>query len=285
VVYLDTPLKPPQSPSSDTTTAATSERALEAFRRDGIAVVGFEDLLGEELWQDAVADITPFVAETDERASELGKQERAKGKDEVIVRRFYGRSEDVAHRYKLSDVWLRIAASDPVLDIVNGYTRQPRKLTYVDNWYTVPYPNATKRVASQRWHRDPDDDHIVKMFIYFSDVDEEAGPFEYVRDSAAGGRYGDLFAWKKDGDFYPSGDELEAAVDPDDRLTMTGPAGTVILCDTAGFHRGGFARSKPRILMVSTFLREAVWGGERRFEVDFEGRRDSLSKQAWQALA
>ena len=57
----------------------------------------------------------------------------------------------------------------------------------------MPYPNAKKRVASQRWHRDPDDDHIVKMFIYLSDVAEEAGPFEYVRDSAAGGRYGDLF--------------------------------------------------------------------------------------------
>ena len=158
----------------------------------------------------------------------------------MIVRRFYGRSEDVAHRYKLSDVWLRIAVSDPVLDIVNGYTGQPRKLTYVDNGYTVPNPNATKRVASQRWHRDPDDDHIVKMFIYFSDVDEEACSFEYVRDSAAGGRYGDLFAWEKDGDFYPPGEELEAAVDSDDRLTMTGPAGTVIFCDTAGFHRGGY---------------------------------------------
>ena len=30
---------------------------------------------------------------------------------------------------------------------------------------------------------------------------------------------------------------------------MTGPAGTVIFCDTAGFHRGGFARTKPRILI------------------------------------
>ena len=103
-------------------------------------------------------------------------------------------------------------------------------------------------MASQRWHRDPEDDHIVKMFIYFSDVDEEAGPFEYVRDSAAGGKYGDVFPWGQ-GHRYPSAEELEAAVDPDDRLTMTGPAGTVIFCDTAGFHRGGFARTKPRILI------------------------------------
>jgi hypothetical protein len=139
-------------------------------------------------------------------------------------------------------------------------------------------------VASQRWHRDPEDDHIVKMFIYFSDVDEEAGPFEYVRDSAAGGKYGDVFPWGQ-GHRYPSAGELEAAVDADDRVTMTGPAGTVIFCDTAGFHRGGFARTRPRILMISTFLRDSARKGKRRFEVDFEGREQSLSAAARHALA
>jgi len=262
--------------------ATTPEQVLEAFRRDGIAVARFTDLFGAELWQDAVADITPFVDSTREQAADLSKQKKAKGKEEVIVRRFFSRDGAVPH-YSLSGPWLRIAASDGVLDIVNGYTGQPRKLTYVDNWYTVPYPHATKRVASQRWHRDPDDDHIVKVFVYFSDVDEEAGPFEYVRDSAADGKYGQL--WPGTEGVYPPGEELEAAVDPEDRMTMTGPAGTVIFCDTAGFHRGGFARTKPRILMISTFLRENTWKGKRRFEVDFEGREESLSDQARRALS
>ena len=66
---------------------------------------------------------------------------------------------------------------------------------------------------------------------------------------------------------------------------MTGPAGTVIFCDTAGFHRGGFARTKPRILMISTYLRESARKGKRRFAVDFEGRDSSLSEQARHALA
>jgi hypothetical protein len=59
----------------------------------------------------------------------------------------------------------------------------------------------------------------------------------------------------------------------------------VILCDTAGFHRGGFARTKPRILMISTFLRQTARKGQRRFEVDFEGRDGSLSDAARHALA
>jgi len=207
---------PPQSSSDTSVVATAAEQVLDTFRTDGIAVASFTDLFGEELWQDAVSDIAPFVAATDERAVELGSQERGKGKDEVIVRRFYEKGEE-SHRYALSDPWLRIAASETVLGVVNGYAGRPARLTYVDNWYTVPYPLATERVASQRWHRDPEDDHIVKMFIYFSDVDEEAGPFEYVRQSAAGSKYGDLFAWGE-GHRYPSGEELEAAVDPDDRL-------------------------------------------------------------------
>ncbi|HZO61939.1 MAG TPA: hypothetical protein VFB35_03060 [Gaiellaceae bacterium] len=277
-------MTPPPDSSSGTSVAATPvEDILETFRRDGIAVARFSDLLGDELWQDAVTDITPFVASTEAEAARLGARERGEGKDEVIVRRFYEKGRE-AHRYALSDAWLRIAASETVLDIVNGYAGAPARLTYVDNWYTVPYPLATERVASQRWHRDPEDDHIVKMFVYFSEVDEGAGPFEYVRQSAAGAKYGELFAWR-DGHRYPSTDELEAAVDPADRLTLTGPAGTVIFCDTGGFHRGGFARTSPRILMISTFLRESARKGKRRYAVDFEGREDTLSAQARHALA
>ena len=61
-------MTPPPPFSSDTTAAATAaERVLETFRSDGIAVARFDELFGEELWQEAVADITPFVAETDAR--------------------------------------------------------------------------------------------------------------------------------------------------------------------------------------------------------------------------
>ena len=96
-------MTPPPPFSSDTTAAATAaERVLETFRSDGIAVARFDELFGEELWQEAVADITPFVAETDARAAELGEQDdgeaKGKEKDEVIVRRFYAKGGDEASR-------------------------------------------------------------------------------------------------------------------------------------------------------------------------------------------
>jgi hypothetical protein len=251
--------------------------------------VPFVDLFGEELWNDARADIDPFIRETEEASRLLG--ERPAGKEEVIVRRFFDKaakkeadSDGGKPTFSIDSPWLRIGASDLLLGIVNTYRQRLTRLFYLDNWFTVPYPGADSRVASQRWHRDPEDEHIVKSFVYFSDVDEEAGPFEYVCGSTAGGRYGDLWAWG-DGHRYPPPDELEAAVSPEDRLTVTGPPGTIIICDTGGFHRGGFARTKPRILSISTYLRPDRKEGKRRFAVDFNGREDELEPQVRAALS
>jgi len=142
----------------------------------------------------------------------------------------------------------------------------------VDNWYTAPSPQEADRIASQRWHRDHIDRNIVKVFTYFSDVDAEAGATEYVRGSAAGGRHGDVWPWRPDeesGDQYPPTEELERRIPESDRVRAEGPVGTVVLCDTGGFHRGGFAR-KPRVTANFTYVSPAALASaltKRRFEL------------------
>jgi hypothetical protein len=284
VVYLDTSVAS-SSPSSNETVALNDVQraAVEALQADGIAVVSFVDLFGEQLWNDAKADIAPFIRETEDSTQDVGP--RPAGKEEVIVRRFFDKAgEKEKPSFSIDSPWLRIAASEALIDIVNAYRQSQTRLFYLDNWFTVPYPEAGDRVASQRWHRDPEDEHIVKVFVYFSDVDEEAGPFEYIRGSAAGGRYGDLWSWSE-GHRYPPSEELEAAVAPEDRFLVTGTAGTIIICDTGGFHRGGFARTKPRILSISTYLRPDRKEGKRRFEIDFSGRESELEPRVLAALS
>jgi Phytanoyl-CoA dioxygenase (PhyH) len=261
-----------------------AERAVESLRADGIAVARFEDLLGGELWHDAAADIDPFIRETEEAMRNVG--DRPAAKEELIIRRFFakGADDDAKPAFSLRDPWLRIAASTQLLDIVNSYRGQHTKLSYVDNWFTVPYPGADSRIASQRWHRDPEDAHVVKVFVYFSDVDAEAGPFEYVRGSSTGGRYGDLWPWGSMSKIYPPESELDAAVAPDDRVTVTGTAGTVVFCDTGGLHRGGFARTKPRILSTFTYLRPGAKKSRRRYDVDVAGHEGELPAQVRFAL-
>jgi hypothetical protein len=256
-------------------------RVLETMRKDGIALVPFQDLFGDEpLWETLRADIAGFARHTEDNLAELQAKQKKKS---YLIRRFLKSGTP----FGLDDRWLRLGLSSRLLDIVNSYRGELTWMIDVDNWYTIPDPGAEDRIASQRWHRDPWDNHIVKVFTYFSDVDEEAGPFEYLRGSPAGGRNANLWPWEGDEVFeahglYPPQDEFESRAPAEDVLTATGPAGTMVFADTSGFHRGGWTRSKPRILSycsyVSTQFRLAP-----RFEVDWSDG-DGLSREAEFAL-
>jgi hypothetical protein len=166
---------------------------------------------------------------------------------------------------------LRYALSDQLLGISNAYLGLQAKLTYVDMWYTAPSPRDAERMKSQRWHRDHIDPHIIKVFTYFTDVDEDAGAIEYVTGSAPGGPYGDLWAASK-AEHYPPADALERLVSPAAYRRAEGPAGTIVLCDTGGFHRGGFG-SRPRITANFTYVSPASLAAgrtARRFDVGEE---------------
>jgi hypothetical protein len=263
------------APSSD-----LQQRLLDSLREDGIAVADVRELLGGELWAEALADVEPFVAEQSARLDRLG--DKPEHKDEVIVRRYEQRA-DASPRFSLGSPWLRIGLSDAVLAVVNAYRGLATKLFYVDNWFTPPYAGADERIASQRWHRDPEEEHVVKTFLYLRDVDDDAGPFEYVRGSAPGNRYGHVFPFGGKVK-NPSDDDLAAVVPADERATMRGPAGTMIFCDTSGFHRGGFARAKPRTMALWSYVSPESQDG-RRFAVDLDGREAQLSAEARAALA
>ena len=53
-----------------------------------------------------------------------------------------------------------------------------------------------ERVASQLWHYDFDDRHLLKAFLYLDDVDAETGPFEYVAGSQPGGPHHAVRPWR-----------------------------------------------------------------------------------------
>jgi Phytanoyl-CoA dioxygenase (PhyH) len=257
---------------------------LEDMRRDGIATVPFSDLFDEQVWNELKADIDEFAAATERNLPELMKREDGKT---FLARRFYVRETDGEGRkwwtFPIDDRWLRLGLASPILDVVNAYRGRPMQLIDLDNWYTIPDPEAIDRVRSQQWHRDPWDNHIVKVFIYFNDVGEDAGPFEYVPESPEGSRYGHLWPWEPKG-IYPPQDEFAQAIPPAEWRSITGPAGTIIFCDTSGFHRGGWAQTNPRILSyhsyVSTDTRKPP-----RIRVDWSGGGRELTPEAEFAIA
>ena len=145
--------------------------------------------------------------------------------------------------------------------------------------------NTDTRFLSQRWHRDPEDRRNLRTFLYFSEVDKDAGAIEYLSGSQCGGPYENVFRWDDPlGIPYPPEGEVERLIPASQRLILRGPAGTLIFCDTAGFHRGGIAKTKPRILSTSAFVTPASLH-HRRYETDVTVRNARWSPPARFAVA
>ena len=226
-------------------------RALERLREDGYASLQFSELVPDPaVWQELEVDAQRFVSETEaglasEREGGESELRRRAGK-EFLIRKY---SWGVA--LSLDDPWLRLGVNPRLLDLANAYLEMWSKLEYVDVWYTPPV-GVDERRSSQRWHRDFNDRHLLKAFIYLVDVDEDSGPFEYVPRSAPGGELDRLWPWRPLGNNYPPEDEFAQKANGRS-VTFTAPKGTIIFCNTSGFHRGGFATGKPRVLATLTW--------------------------------
>jgi len=125
-------------------------------------------------------------------------------------------------------------------------------------WNNQPVDPASKETASMQWHRDYDDHKIVKVFLYLVDVDEQMGPFTYLRETQPGARFGHLFPSRPPEGAVPPKADVERLVPAAQLQQCTGKKGSFIICDTTGLHRGGRSTTKSRILFTLTYASDAA---------------------------
>lgn len=250
------------------------QRVVGDLMERGVAKVSFTELFEEKtLWERLSQEAVAF-AQSDAVNSRIQTLKQQPKEEEPISE--YNKTGFIVQLFADNqsidpdNVWLQAGLQAPILDVVNSYMGMWAKLNALNLWYTIPSEESRGRVASQRWHRDPEDQRILKVFLYFSDVREDSGPLEYIPGSRRGGVYADLWPLPKalgvSGGGYPPQEAVEENVPSSERVTCTGPAGTLVFCDTTAFHRGGYAVKHPRILAVWTFLTPAsVWA--RRFRL------------------
>lgn len=190
---------------------------------------------------------------------------------------------DEKSQFDLSNPFFALSLRPEVLSIVNSYDHMWRRCNYLHLTETVPVGDSAP-THSQRWHRDPEEKRMVKVFIYLNDIDEEAGPFTYIKRSQfKSPKYGSLFPQKLPEGVYPAEDKVISAVDQKDIVVATGKAGSVIFCDTAGLHRGGYAKSKSRY-MFTAFYPSTHWSQPTLFTIADSVRTAPLSAEARYAL-
>lgn len=145
---------------------------------------------------------------------------------------------------------LKLALDPKLLEVVSSYLGLWPRLYQVHSW--LNYPTEEPPKASQMWHRDPEDLRLVKAFIYLVDVDEDTGPFTYIPRTHSFGELAGLVPRHRDRKRVED-EEMNSTLSLDLHRVCTGPADTMILADTVGYHRGGKPRSKNRVLLTFTY--------------------------------
>ena len=160
--------------------------------------------------------------------------------------------------FKSNDPILKIALHPFILSVVNKYINENSNLVDVNISESFPL-KSTNRIQSQRWHRDPVVRSVIKIFIYLSDVSEKNGPFEYIKRTHHQQKLnpinGPISPKRFGGSFYPEDISLNEYLKKDNlkSYSFCGLAGTVLISDTSGLHRGGYSGEGSRLMLTLTY--------------------------------
>jgi hypothetical protein len=270
------------------------EAIVRTLRERGIATAHISDFFPPHVFAELAGFVrerwaTPEVQARARTHTELmAAEERRTGgpKKVFLVNLWEGESSDADQGKPALDLahpFTRFSLSQPILAIANAYLGMFSKFRAWRLEATIPTPGGVRARSSQRWHRDEEDRKLVKVFLYLNDVDEAAGPFMYLARSQEGGRWRNIFPLVPPrGTRAMSGDE-DSKIPVKDMAVMTGPAGTIIFCDTSGLHKGGLATGKVRFMYTSVHTSSASpW--PIRYAYPQRLSPDGLSSQARYAV-
>ena len=209
---------------------ASSRPELDDVQRRVLAELGDRRLLapdvrgassGNGAWSEIESQAARFVADTEGRTRGRSRRSRVRaGRSSSFVSTATARRSDSTTRG-----FVRVPRTD-----ARPREHLPRVVVEARvRRHVVLRPAAADeaRVASQRWHRDFNDKHLLKAFLYLVDVDEGTGPFQYVPGSAPGGTPRRRVAVAPARRELPARDELEQRLPAEDFKTFTGPKGTL----------------------------------------------------------
>ncbi|MCJ2121769.1 hypothetical protein [Methylobacterium sp. J-077] len=127
-----------------------------------------------------------------------------------------------------------------LLRIVEHYLQLPVAYGGVDIFFTVA--DGLERGA-RTWHKDSEDNPMVKVAVYLNDVGDDDGPLEILHLHQTSSDFEKLRGFKQQ-KLVNLQNEGKVKFEI---TSFTGPVGTVILCDTFKFyHRGKPATGKNR---------------------------------------
>jgi hypothetical protein len=217
---------------------------------DGVASSSVACLLGSDAY---LNELDGAVAKLEENRS--GELKAARGSTDATrigEKTFNDELLGECPLLEPDEVFARFALERPILEVANAYFGMYTRLRYYNVWHT--FATKDKPRQSQLWHRDREDFKILKVFVYLSDVDEGAGPLTYAKGSQLSRGLRRNPEYFVEGGVKRSDDaQMAAVVPPSKWLKATGRRGTIVFADTSGYHKGGLARERDRLMYVCMF--------------------------------
>ena len=167
---------------------------------------------------------------------------------------------------------IQLYTSKNILKIAKGYLGNSLKLRNPLAWIH-PSSKQKKEIRSQRWHRDQEDYKMLKVFVLFSNVNENNGPTQYIKETNASGKHKNIapnMTYTKD--HWSNKNRLLRKVysyirekipynymlPKNNIVKATGKVGTIFFIDTNGLHKGGQVKDGIRLLTHCNYLRESA---------------------------
>jgi hypothetical protein len=147
-----------------------------------------------------------------------------------------------------------------ILNLVTAYLGTPP--AYDGPFYTLSQPD-NQEVDARVWHRDREDRKMLKIIIYFSDVDKSSSPFQWLTPEYSDA-LSDLVSQHR---LYRYRTFLHRelqhwlpTVEKKGLVSCLGQAGTVIFVDTARvYHRGKPPSTNPRSAAIFSYFSRRPW--------------------------
>ncbi len=134
-----------------------------------------------------------------------------------------------------------------ILFIAQKYLKTKPILDLFSMWWSVPFNGLGKSNAAQMYHFDLDRIKFLKFFFYITDVDTDTGPHCYVLASHKKIHP----SLKRDGRY--TDDDVTRAFGEKNIVELVGEAGTIIVADTRGLHKGKELTKGKRLIFQIEF--------------------------------
>lgn len=145
----------------------------------------------------------------------------------------------------------RLVADASFYAVAATYLRSLPIFDLVTMWWSAPRAGVASSEAAQLYHFDMDRVKWLKVFIYLTTVDSDNGPHCYLKGTHA--RNEKSRALLSLGDRRIGDEEIADLELKEQEVEITGAAGTIIIEDTRGHHKGRPPLQSDRLLLQIEF--------------------------------